>query len=88
MFAKGIRDYSGLVTSAIDSVATDISVGMNGYHAQSSDTAALGATIAGSIDAAAIYSAVRDGAADATIVINLDGRELRRELNGLGVVFG
>ena len=88
MFAKGIRDYSGLVTNAIDSVATDISVGMNGYQAQSSDTAALGATIAGSIDAAAIYSAVRDGAADATIVINLDGRELRRELNGLGVVFG
>lgn len=88
LFAKGIRDYSGLVTGAIDSVATDISVGMNGYQAQSSDTAALGATIAGSIDAAAIYSAVRDGAADATIVINLDGRELRRELNGLGVVFG
>ncbi len=88
MFAKGIRDYSGLVTNAIDSVATDISVGMNGYQAQAGDTQALGATIAGSIDAAAIYSAVRDGAADATIVINLDGRELRRELNGLGVVFG
>ena len=87
MFAKGIRDYTGLVTSAIDSVATDISVGMNGYQAQAGDTQALGATIAGSIDAAAIYSAVREGAADATIVINLDGRELRRELNGLGVVF-
>lgn len=88
MFAKGIRDYTGLVTGAVDSVATDISVGMNGYQAQAGDTQALGATIAGSIDAAAIYSAVRDGAADATIVINLDGRELRRELNGLGVVFG
>ena len=88
MFAKGIRDYSGLVTNAIDSVATDISVGMNGYQAQAGDTQALGATIAGSIDAAAIYSAVREGAADATIVINLDGRELRRELSSLGVVFG
>ena len=87
MFAKGIRDYTGLVSSAVDSVATDISVGMNGYQAQAGDTQALGATIAGSIDAAAIYSAVREGAADATIVINLDGRELRRELNGLGVVF-
>lgn len=88
MFAKGIRDYSGLVVGAVDSVATDISVGMNGYQAQAGDTQALGATIAGSIDAAAIYAAVREGAADATIVINLDGRELRRELNGLGVVFG
>ena len=88
MFAKGIRDYSGLVVGAMDSVATDISVGMNGYQAQAGDTQALGATIAGSIDAAAIYSAVREGAADATIVINLDGRELRRELSSLGVVFG
>lgn len=88
LFAKGIRDYTGIVTSAVDSVATDISVGMNGYQSQAGDTKALGAAISGSIDAAAIYAAVRDGASDATVVINLDGRELRRELDGLGVVFG
>lgn len=88
LFAKGIRDYTGIVTSAVDSVATDISVGMNGYQSQAGDTQALGAAISGSLDSASIYAAVREGASDATIVINLDGRELRRELDGLGVQFG
>lgn len=88
LFAKGIRNYTGIVTSAIDSVATDISVGMNGYQSQAGDTQALGAAISGSIDAASIYAAVREGASDATIVINIDGREFRRELDALGVQFG
>lgn len=88
LFAKGIRDYTGIVTSAVDSVATDISVGMNGYQSQAGDTQALGAAISGSIDAASIYAAVREGASDATIVINIDGREFRRELDALGVQFG
>ena len=88
MFAQGIRDYSGLVTSAMDSVATDISVGMNGYQSQAGDSQAIGAAIAGSLDPESIYAAVRAGASDATIVLTIDGREFRRELDALGVQFG
>lgn len=88
LFAKGIRDYTGVVTSAIDSVATDISVGMNGYQSQAGDSQAIGAAIAGSLDPESIYAAVRAGASDATIVLTIDGREFRRELDALGVQFG
>ena len=87
MFASGIKRYSYLVTNAMENVATDISVGMNGYQAAEAQRQQSGTTTLGSIDTAAIYAAVKDGASDATISINLDGRELRRTLSDLGVSF-
>ena len=87
MFASGIKRYSYLVTNAMENVATDISVGMNGYQAAEAQRQQSGTTTLGSIDTAAIYAAVKDGASDATISISLDGRELRRTLSDLGVSF-
>jgi TP901 family phage tail tape measure protein len=85
MFASGIKRYSYLVTNAMDNVATDISVGMNAHEAADARRQETSSTVLGSLDAAAIYTAVKDGASDATISINIDGRELRRTLSGLGV---
>lgn len=86
-FAKGIKDNAYLVTQAIDDVATDISVGMNGYEAQQADSSSVANAILGAIDPAAIYNAVREGASDAEITIDIDGRDLRRNLGALGVQF-
>ena len=86
-FAKGIKDNAYLVTQAIDDVATDISVGMNGYSEQQADSSGVANAILGAIDPAAIYNAVREGASDAEITIDIDGRDLRRNLGALGVQF-
>lgn len=87
LFAKGIKDNAYLVTHAIDDVATDISVGMNGYSEQQADSSGVASAILGAIDPAAIYNAVREGASDAEITIDIDGRDLRRNLGALGVQF-
>ena len=87
LFAKGIKDNAYLVTHAIDDVATDISVGMNGYSEQQADSSGVANAILGAIDPAAIYNAVREGASDAEITIDIDGRDLRRNLGALGVQF-
>lgn len=85
LYAKGIKDNAYLVTQAIDDVATDISVGMNGYSERSSDNSSVASAIMNAIDPAAIYAAVRDGASDAEITIDIDGRTLRRSLGAMGV---
>lgn len=87
LYAKGIKDNAYLVTQAIDDVATDISVGVNGYSAQQADSSNVASAILGAIDPAAIYNAVREGASDAEITIDIDGRDLRRNLGALGVQF-
>lgn len=87
LYAKGIKDNAYLVTQAIDDVATDISVGMNGYSEQQADSSGVANAILGAIDPAAIYNAVREGASDAEITIDIDGRDLRRNLGALGVQF-
>lgn len=87
LYAKGIKDNAYLVTHAIDDVATDISVGMNGYSEQQADSSGVANAILGAIDPAAIYNAVREGASDAEITIDIDGRDLRRNLGALGVQF-
>lgn len=87
LYAKGIKDNAYLVTQAIDDVATDISVGMNGYSEQQADSSGVANAILGAIDSAAIYNAVREGASDAEITIDIDGRDLRRNLGALGVQF-
>lgn len=87
LYAKGIKDNAYLVTQAIDDVATDISVGVNGYSAQQADSSGVASAILGAIDPAAIYNAVREGASDAEITIDIDGRDLRRNLGALGVQF-
>ena len=87
LFAKGIKDNAYLLNNAIDDVATDISVGVNGYSAQQSDSSNVASAILGAIDPAAIYNAVREGASDAEITIDIDGRDLRRNLGALGVQF-
>ena len=87
LFAKGIKDNAYLLNNAIDDVATDISVGVNGYSAQQVDSSGVASAILGAIDPAAIYNAVREGASDAEITIDIDGRDLRRNLGALGVQF-
>lgn len=87
LFAKGIKDNAYLLNNAIDDVATDISVGVNGYSAQQADSSGVASAILGAIDPAAIYNAVREGASDAEITIDIDGRDLRRNLGALGVQF-
>lgn len=87
LYAKGIKDNAYLVTEAVDDVATDISVGFNGYAQTSAENSDVTGAILGAIDPDAIYSAVRDGASDANITIDIDGRELRRNLGALGVQF-
>ena len=87
LYAKGIKDNAYLVTQAIDDVATDISVGMNGYSERASDNSSVASAIMNAIDPAAIYAAVRDGASDAEITIDIDGRALRRNLGAMGVQF-
>ena len=87
LFAKGIKDNAYLLNNAIDDVATDISVGVNGYSAQQADSSNVANAILGAIDPAAIYNAVREGASDAEITIDIDGRDLRRNLGALGVQF-
>ena len=87
LFAKGIKDNAYLLNNAIDDVATDISVGMNGYSEQQADSSNVASAILGAIDPAAIYNAVREGASDAEITIDIDGRDLRRNLGALGVQF-
>ena len=87
LYAKGIKDNAYLVTEAVDDVATDISVGFNGYAQTSAENSDVTSAILGAIDPDAIYSAVRDGASDANITIDIDGRDLRRNLSALGVQF-
>lgn len=87
LYAKGIKDNAYLINQAIDDVATDISVGMNGYSERSSDNSSVASAIMNAIDPAAIYAAVRDGASDAEITIDIDGRALRRNLGAMGVQF-
>lgn len=87
LYAKGIKDNAYLVTEAVDDVATDISVGFNGYAQTSAENSDVTGAILGAIDPDAIYSAVRDGASDANITIDIDGRDLRRNLSALGVQF-
>ena len=86
MFAQGINKYSYLVQQAAENAATDIMVGMSSIQALEAQNEAAGGGVRGEIDAAALYAAVREGASDATISISIDGRELRRTLDGLGVV--
>lgn len=85
LYAKGIKDNAYLINQAIDDVATDISVGMNGYSERASDNSSVASAIMNAIDPAAIYAAVRDGASDAEITIDIDGRALRRNLGAMGV---
>ena len=86
MFAQGINKYSYLVQQAAENAATDIMVGMSAAQALEYQREAAGSNLRGEVDASAIYAAVREGASDATISISIDGRELRRTLDGLGVV--
>lgn len=86
MFAQGINKYAYLVQQAAENAATDIMVGMSAAQALEYQREAAGSNLRGEVDAAAIYAAVREGASDATISISIDGRELRRTLDGLGVV--
>ena len=87
LWAQGIKRNSYLVESALENVATDISVGVNGYQQAADDHRRETRSAHGlSIDADALYAAVKQGASDATVSIVLDGRELRRTLDGMGVV--
>ena len=86
MFAQGINKYAYLVQQAAENAATDIMVGMSAAQAFEYQREAAGSNLRGEVDASAIYAAVREGASDATISISIDGRELRRTLDGLGVV--
>ena len=67
--------------------ATDISVGYSGYSAEAAANSDLANAVYGAIDPYAIYAAVREGASDAEITIDIDGRDLRRNLSALGVQF-
>lgn len=67
--------------------ATDISVGYNGYQAEAAANSDIANAVYGAIDPYAIYAAVREGASDAEITIDIDGRDLRRNLSTLGVQF-
>lgn len=67
--------------------ATDISVGYNGYQAEAAANSDIANALYGAIDPYAIYAAVREGASDAEITIDIDGRDLRRNLSALGVQF-
>ena len=66
---------------------TDISVGYNGYASSAAENAGVANAVFAAIDPNAIYEAVRDGASDANITIDIDGRDLRRNLSALGVQF-
>ena len=67
--------------------ATDISVGYSGYSAEAAANSDIANAVYGAIDPYAIYAAVREGASDAEITIDIDGRDLRRNLSALGVQF-
>ena len=67
--------------------ATDICVGYSGYSAEAAANSDLANAVYGAIDPYAIYAAVREGASDAEITIDIDGRDLRRNLSALGVQF-
>ncbi len=87
MWAQGIKKYSYLVEGALENLGTDISVGVNGYKEQAAEHRAEARNVYGNgLDADALYAAVKQGASDATVSIVLDGRELRRTLDGMGVV--
>lgn len=87
LWAQGIKKYSYLVEGAIENLATDISVGVNGYKEAAADHRAEARNVYGNgLDADALYAAVKQGASDATVSIVLDGRELKRTLDGMGVV--
>lgn len=87
LWAQGIKKYSYLVEGALENLGTDISVGVNGYKEQAAEHRAEARNVYGNgLDADALYAAVKQGASDATVSIVLDGRELRRTLDGMGVV--
>lgn len=87
LWAQGIKKYSYLVEGALENLGTDISVGVNGYKEQAAEHRAEARNVYGNgLDADAVYAAVKQGASDATVSIVLDGRELRRTLDGMGVV--
>lgn len=87
LFASGIKNNAYLVRSAMDDVATDISVGMGGYQSTIADNSIGQTTLNAGLDVNAVYAAVKQGAADATVSISLDGRELKRTLDEMGVMF-
>lgn len=70
-----------------ESTATDITVGYNGLAASAAENSNVASAVLTAIDPNAIYEAVKDGASDATITIDIDGRDLRRNLGALGVQF-
>lgn len=70
-----------------ESTATDITVGYNGLAASAAESSNVASAVLTAIDPNAIYEAVKDGASDATITIDIDGRDLRRNLSALGVQF-
>jgi len=70
-----------------ESTATDITVGYNGLAASAAESSNVASAVLTAIDPNAIYEAVKDGASDATITIDIDGRDLRRNLGALGVQF-
>lgn len=87
LFAQGIKRNAYLVTGALSNVAEDIAVGVNGYQSTMADNQSTQTALSAGIDAESLYMAVREGASDAVVSISLDGRELRRTLDDMGVVF-
>lgn len=83
--AAGIEGNSGIVDKALKDLADPLSSELN-------SSVRLSATASGlrsgeSLSASEIYAAVRAGMQDATIVTNLNGREVGRSLRGMGVSF-
>lgn len=83
--AKATKNAAFLPSRA--NAETDISVGYNGYASSAAENAGVANAVFAAIDPNAIYEAVRDGASDANITIDIDGRDLRRNLSALGVQF-
>jgi phage-related protein len=83
--AAGIEGNSGIVDKALKDLADPLSSEFN-------SSVRLSATASGlrsgeSLSASEIYAAVKAGMQDATIVTNLNGREVGRTLKGMGVSF-
>lgn len=83
--AAGIEGNSGIVDKALKDLTNPLSSEFNSSVRLSATASGLRSGEA--LRASEIYAAVKAGMQDATIVTNLNGREVGRSLRGMGVAF-
>lgn len=87
--AAGITGNSSVVDKALEDLTDPLSSELNSSVKLNASATASGLRNADreTISASSIYAAVKAGMQDATIVTNLNGREVGRTLKGMGVSF-